>query len=175
MTAFTSLQAAWLVIDQRDDHTLQGFDDRRLRNPVESFRFATVKSSNVDNYFRHQVQYLNVHRNMEEHNVRETEHGIEAVRSGKLHAFIWDSPRLEYEAAKDCTLVTLGELIARSGYGVGLQKNSYWTSSVTLAVLGLHESGFMESLDNKWILSGADECAEKNAALATKTLGLRNM
>lgn len=55
-------------------------------------------------------------------------------------AFIWDSSRLEYEAAKDCELVTAGELFGRSGYGVGLQKNSPWTDAVTLAILDFHES-----------------------------------
>lgn len=38
-------------------------------------------------------------------------------------AFIWDSSRLEFEAAQDCELVTAGELFGRSGYGVGLQKD----------------------------------------------------
>lgn len=55
-------------------------------------------------------------------------------------AFIWDSSRLEYEAAKDCELVTAGELFGRSGYGIGLQKGSPWTDSVTLAILEFHES-----------------------------------
>ena len=55
-------------------------------------------------------------------------------------AFIWDSSRLEYEAAKDCELVTAGELFGRSGYGVGLQKGSPWTDAVTLAILEFHES-----------------------------------
>lgn len=55
-------------------------------------------------------------------------------------AFIWDSSRLEYEAAKDCELVTAGELFGRSGYGIGLQKSSPWTDSVTLAILDFHES-----------------------------------
>lgn len=55
-------------------------------------------------------------------------------------AFIWDSSRLEYEAAKDCELVTAGELFGRSGYGIGLQKSSPWTDAVTLAILEFHES-----------------------------------
>lgn len=55
-------------------------------------------------------------------------------------AFIWDSSRLEYEAAKDCELVTAGELFGRSGYGIGLQKGSPWTDAVTLAILDFHES-----------------------------------
>lgn len=55
-------------------------------------------------------------------------------------AFIWDSSRLEYEASKDCELVTAGELFGRSGYGIGLQKGSPWTDAVTLAILEFHES-----------------------------------
>ena len=39
-----------------------------------------------------------------------------------LKAFIWDSSRLEYEAARSCDLITAGDLFGRSGYGVGLQK-----------------------------------------------------
>lgn len=55
-------------------------------------------------------------------------------------AFIWDSSRLEYEASKDCELVTAGELFGRSGYGIGLQKSSPWTDAVTLSILEFHES-----------------------------------
>lgn len=55
-------------------------------------------------------------------------------------AFIWDSSRLEFEAAQDCQLVTAGELFGRSGYGVGLQKGSPWSESVTLSILDFHES-----------------------------------
>lgn len=65
-------------------------------------------------------------------------------------AFIWDSSRLEYEAAKDCELVTAGELFGRSGYGVGLQKGSPWTDAVTLAILEFHESKYLIFL--KWFL-----------------------
>jgi len=55
-------------------------------------------------------------------------------------AFIWDSSRLEFEAAQDCQLVTAGELFGRSGYGVGLQKGSPWSELVTLSILDFHES-----------------------------------
>ena len=58
----------------------------------------------------------------------------------ELQAFIWDSPRLEYEAANDCDLTTAGDLFGRSGLGIGLRKNSHWTHPVSLAVLELHES-----------------------------------
>ena len=58
----------------------------------------------------------------------------------KLQAFIWDSSRLDYEAAQNCDLVTAGELFGRSGYGIGLQKNSPWTQEISLQILALHES-----------------------------------
>jgi hypothetical protein len=45
--------------------------------------------------------------------------------TGSLSAFIWDSARLEYEAAKDCELSTSGELFGRSGYAIGLKKGFY--------------------------------------------------
>lgn len=66
-------------------------------------------------------------------------------------AFIWDSSRLEYEAAKDCELVTAGELFGRSGYGIGLQKGSPWTDAVTLAILDFHESKYLFLID-WWIV-----------------------
>jgi glutamate receptor ionotropic, NMDA 1 len=108
-------------------------------------------------------------------------------------AFIWDSSRLEYEAAKDCELVTAGELFGRSGYGIGLQKGSPWTDSVTLAILEFHESkyeeiiglrgdfndlfltgGFMESLDKEWIFHGnVQQCEQFEKT--PNTLGLKNM
>ncbi|XP_052120098.1 glutamate receptor ionotropic, kainate 5-like [Frankliniella occidentalis] len=94
----------------------------------------------------------------------------------KLMAFIWDSSRLDFEAAQDCELVTAGELFGRSGYGIGLQKGSPWADAVTLAILDFHESGFMESLDNKWILQGNLNLAQCEQNEKTpNTLGLKNM
>ncbi len=61
-------------------------------------------------------------------------------RHRDLQAFIWDSSRLEYEAANDCDLVTAGELFGRSGYGIGLAKDSPWTHDISLAILSFHES-----------------------------------
>lgn len=94
--------------------------------------------------------------------------------TGELDAFIWDSPRLEYESSQNCEFVLSGELFGRSGYCIGLQKNSFWTDEVTLSLLRMHESGFMESLDNKWILSGEKDCDSKIEQFPY-TLGMKNM
>ena len=67
------------------------------------------------------------------------ERGISSIFSSKLQAFIWDSSRLEYEAAKNCDLVTAGEMFGRSGFGVGMKQNSQWLKRMSLAILNMHE------------------------------------
>lgn len=73
-------------------------------------------------------------------NARKINNNANFIDFSKLMAFIWDSSRLEFEAAQDCELVTAGELFGRSGYGIGLQKGSPWADHVTLAILDFHES-----------------------------------
>ncbi len=79
---------------------------------------------------------------------------------------------LDYEAARDCSLVTVGELFGRSGFGIGLQQNSPWTSKISLKILNFHESGKMEQLDQKWIRQNFI-CSRGNNQ--PKTLGMNSM
>ncbi|KAG0716030.1 Glutamate [NMDA] receptor subunit 1 [Chionoecetes opilio] len=173
VASYTANLAAFLVLD-RPQTSLTGINDARLRNPMENFTYATVKGSSVDMYFRRQVELSNMYRTMEGNNYPDAEAAITAVKSGRLKAFIWDSSRLEYEAAQDCELVTAGELFGRSGYGIGLKKNSPWADRVTLAILEFHESGYMEELDNKWILQNQEDTCNTDEK-APATLGLKNM
>ncbi|XP_017847480.1 glutamate [NMDA] receptor subunit 1 [Drosophila busckii] len=174
VASYTANLAAFLVLE-RPKTKLSGINDARLRNTMENLTCATVKGSSVDMYFRRQVELSNMYRTMESNNYVTAEQAIQDVKKGKLMAFIWDSSRLEYEASKDCELVTAGELFGRSGYGIGLQKGSPWTDAVTLAILEFHESGFMEKLDKQWIFHGS---VQQNCELFEKTpntLGLKNM
>ena len=91
-----------------------------------------------------------------------------------LKAFIWDSSRLEYEAARSCDLITAGDLFGRSGYGVGLQKGSPWADKTTLAILDFHESGKMEDLDNKWILLNKEVKCDSKDDNSPATLGKKS-
>ncbi|CAO1443281.1 unnamed protein product [Diamesa serratosioi] len=173
VASYTANLAAFLVLE-RPKTKLSGINDARLRNTMENLTCATVKGSAVDMYFRRQVELSNMYRTMEANNYATAERAIQDVKDGKLMAFIWDSSRLEYEAAKDCELVTAGELFGRSGYGIGLQKGSPWTDAVTLAILDFHESGFMESLDKEWIFHGNVQTCEQFEK-TPNTLGLKNM
>ncbi|XP_048518841.1 glutamate [NMDA] receptor subunit 1 isoform X1 [Dendroctonus ponderosae] len=173
VASYTANLAAFLVLE-RPKTKLTGINDARLRNTMENLTCATVRSSAVDMYFRRQVELSNMYRTMEANNYDTAERAIADVKAGHLMAFIWDSSRLEFEAAQDCELVTAGELFGRSGYGIGLQKGSPWADDVTLAILDLHEGGFMEGLDNKWILQGNTQQCEQFEK-TPNTLGLKNM
>lgn len=167
VASYTANLAAFLVLDSREETpTLSGIDDPRLRSGDLDFNFATVKGSAVDWYLQSQVEYINLCRNMEEFNFNNVDETILALRSGTIDALIWDSTRLEWEVATDdkCSLGIAGEMFGSSDYGIGLQKDSYWTKNVTNRLLELHESGFMAELDKKWIAAGKSHSQMQNSA-----------
>ncbi|CAF4501442.1 unnamed protein product [Rotaria sp. Silwood1] len=173
VASYTANLAAFLVLD-RPKASISGINDARLRNPQEEFIYATVKGSSVDMYFKRQVELSTMYRTMESKNYLTAEDAIADLRRGNLTAFIWDSPRLEYEAAQDCDLVTAGELFGRSSYGIALRKKDAWISPLSHAILSFHEKGFMETLDNEWIFSkGTKQCSDQSSSPAT--LGVHNM
>lgn len=65
----------------------------------------------------------------------------------KLDAFIYDAAVLNYMAGRDdgCKLVTIGSgyIFATTGYGIALQKGSYWKRHVDLAILGIIGDGIL--------------------------------
>ncbi|KAK2120781.1 Glutamate receptor ionotropic, NMDA 1 [Saguinus oedipus] len=164
VASYTANLAAFLVLD-RPEERITGINDPRgwgrelqvslgrlgygsgepllepcpltlqLRNPSDKFIYATVKQSSVDIYFRRQVELSTMYRHMEKHNYESAAEAIQAVRDSKLHAFIWDSAVLEFEASQKCDLVTTGELFFRSGFGIGMRKDSPWKQNVSLSIL----------------------------------------
>ncbi|NWZ82499.1 NMDZ1 protein, partial [Poecile atricapillus] len=166
VASYTANLAAFLVLD-RPEERITGINDPRLRNPSDKFIYATVKQSSVDIYFRRQVELSTMYRHMEKHNYESAAEAIQAVRDNKLHAFIWDSAVLEFEASQKCDLVTTGELFFRSGFGIGMRKDSPWKQNVSLAILKSHENGFMEDLDKTWVRY--QECDSRSNAPATLT------
>uniref|UniRef100_A0A8C8EG97 Glutamate receptor n=1 Tax=Oncorhynchus tshawytscha TaxID=74940 RepID=A0A8C8EG97_ONCTS len=166
VASYTANLAAFLVLD-RPEERITGINDPRLRNPSDKFIYATVKQSSVDIYFRRQVELSTMYRHMEKHNYESAAEAIQAVRDNKLHAFIWDSAVLEFEASQKCDLVTTGELFFRSGFGIGMRKDSPWKQNVSLSILSSHENGFMEELDKTWVRY--QECDSRSNAPATLT------
>ncbi|KHN82043.1 Glutamate [NMDA] receptor subunit 1 [Toxocara canis] len=174
VASYTANLAAFLVLDQ-PEKGLTGVTDPRLRNPSANFSFGTVLDTNTYQYFKRHVELSTMYRNMEAHNVRVAAHAIRALINETLDAFIWDSTRLEFEAARNCELRTRGALFGRSAYGIGLQKNSPWTPHITNAILRLTESGKMEELYEKWIASATSKQCVQETHKSPARLGLTNM
>uniref|UniRef100_A0A8R1I205 PBPe domain-containing protein n=1 Tax=Caenorhabditis japonica TaxID=281687 RepID=A0A8R1I205_CAEJA len=168
VASYTANLAAFLVLDQ-PEKGLTG-----LRNPSANFSFGTVLNSNVYQYFKRHVELSSMFRKMEPHNVHRASEAVHSLLNGTLDAFIWDSTRLDFEAARHCELRTRGSLFGRSAYGIGLQKNSPWTPHITSAILRMSESGVMENLDQKWIDRGGPNCVVE-AHKSPARLGLVNM
>nr|KAG5704000.1 hypothetical protein BaRGS_032089 [Batillaria attramentaria] len=81
VASYTANLAAFLVLD-RPEARISGIDDPRLRNPTEFFKYATVKDSAVEMYFKRQVELSTMYRNMEGKNYHNAENAIQAVRDG---------------------------------------------------------------------------------------------
>uniref|UniRef100_A0AC35U771 PBPe domain-containing protein n=1 Tax=Rhabditophanes sp. KR3021 TaxID=114890 RepID=A0AC35U771_9BILA len=174
VASYTANLAAFLVLDQ-PERGLSGITDPRLRNPSANYTFATVYDTNTYQYFKRSVELSTMFRKMEAHNVLEAETAINDLLNDTLDAFIWDSTRLEYEASKHCELRTRGSIFGRSGYGLGLQKNSPWTPHMTLAILKLSENGTLNMLNKKWIHDAGKIPCDVKDRTAPARLGLSNM
>ena len=57
----------------------------QLRNPTESFNFATVKNSAIEEYFKRQVEFTTMYRTMENENFDTVEDAIFAVENGQVY------------------------------------------------------------------------------------------
>ncbi|XP_072025956.1 glutamate receptor ionotropic, NMDA 1-like isoform X1 [Amphiura filiformis] len=150
VASYTANLAAYLVLD-KPKGGIMGINDARIRNPSASFKYATVQRSSVETYFKRQVELSSMYLFMKDRNYKNAQDAIDALKRDEIQAFIWDSAMLDYEAARDCSLVTVGELFGRSGFGIGLRFNSPWTYKMSLKILNFHENGVMEELDSKWI------------------------
>ncbi|XP_071438571.1 glutamate [NMDA] receptor subunit 1-like [Hetaerina americana] len=177
VASYTANLAAFLVLE-RPYSKPTGLQDAMLLNRFGNLTCATVKGSAVEMFFQRQVELSRLYEDMEAINYDTADQAIQDVKNGKLKAFIWDSPRLEFEAAMDCELVTTGELFGQSGYAIGMQKDSPWTNKVTLAILEMQEEGYMNLLEKKWFPRVREglQCDEiQPAEKSSNALGLKNM
>lgn len=56
----------------------------QLRNPTDTFKFATVKNSAIEEYFKRQVEFTTMYRTMENQNLNTVEEAIFAVENGQV-------------------------------------------------------------------------------------------
>ncbi|GAA6236332.1 glutamate receptor ionotropic, NMDA 2A-like, partial [Lates japonicus] len=114
--------------------------------------FGTVPNGSTERNIR--KNYPDMHQYMTKYHQNGVQDALISLKTGKLDAFIYDAAVLNYMAGRDdgCKLVTIGSgyIFATTGYGIALQKGSYWKRLVDLAILGIIGDG--EALIHKHIL-----------------------
>ncbi|XP_073698779.1 glutamate receptor ionotropic, NMDA 2A [Garra rufa] len=138
------------------------------------FRFGTVPNGSTERNIR--KNYPDMHQYMVKYHQTGVQDALVSLKTGKLDAFIYDAAVLNYMAGRDdgCKLVTIGSgyIFATTGYGIALQKGSYWKRLVDLAILGIIGDGEMEELEAQWLTGICHN--EKNEVMSSQ-LDVDNM
>jgi len=96
------------------------------------------------------------------------ESAVKSVREDDL-AFIGDQPILEFvNSQQPCDTMIVKHVLQMQSYAFGLQLRSEWTNHLSVHMLYLKETGYIQSLRMKWWDEQA-ECIEKKDPLNTPT------
>ncbi|XP_063067277.1 glutamate receptor ionotropic, NMDA 2A [Engraulis encrasicolus] len=176
LASYTANLAAFMIQEEFVDQ-VTGLSDKKFQSPYSfspPFRFGTVPNGSTERNIR--KNYPDMHQYMVKYHQTGVQDALLSLKSGKLDAFIYDAAVLNYMAGRDdgCKLVTIGSgyVFATTGYGIALQKGSYWKRHVDLAILGIIGDGEMEELEAQWLTGICHN--EKNEVMSSQ-LDIDNM
>ncbi|XP_061626331.1 glutamate receptor ionotropic, NMDA 2A isoform X3 [Phyllopteryx taeniolatus] len=176
LASYTANLAAFMIQEEFVDQ-VTGLSDKKFQSPYSyspPFRFGTVPNGSTERNIR--KNYPDMHQYMTKYHQSGVQDALVSLKTGKLDAFIYDAAVLNYMAGRDdgCKLVTIGSgyIFATTGYGIALQKGSYWKRLVDLAILGIIGDGEMEELEAQWLTGICHN--EKNEVMSSQ-LDVDNM
>ncbi|XP_028827814.1 LOW QUALITY PROTEIN: glutamate receptor ionotropic, NMDA 2A [Denticeps clupeoides] len=176
LASYTANLAAFMIQEEFVDQ-VTGLSDKKFQSPYSfspPFRFGTVPNGSTERNIR--KNYPDMHQYMVKYHQTGVQDALVSLKTGKLDAFIYDAAVLNYMAGRDdgCKLVTIGSgyVFATTGYGIALQKGSYWKRHVDLAILSIIGDGEMEELEAQWLTGICHH--EKNEVMSSQ-LDVDNM
>uniref|UniRef100_A0A1A8HKQ0 Glutamate receptor n=1 Tax=Nothobranchius korthausae TaxID=1143690 RepID=A0A1A8HKQ0_9TELE len=176
LASYTANLAAFMIQEEFVDQ-VTGLSDKKFQSPYSyspPFRFGTVPNGSTERNIR--KNYPDMHQYMTKYHQTGVTDALISLKTGKLDAFIYDAAVLNYMAGRDdgCKLVTIGSgyIFATTGYGIALQKGSYWKRLVDLAILSIIGDGEMEELEALWLTGICHN--EKNEVMSSQ-LDVDNM
>uniref|UniRef100_A0A3P9MS25 Glutamate receptor n=1 Tax=Poecilia reticulata TaxID=8081 RepID=A0A3P9MS25_POERE len=176
LASYTANLAAFMIQEEFVDQ-VTGLSDKKFQKPHSyspPFRFGTVPNGSTERNIR--KNYPDMHQYMTKYHQTGVVDALVSLKTGKLDAFIYDAAVLNYMAGRDdgCKLVTIGSgyIFATTGYGIALQKGSYWKRLVDLAILSIIGDGEMEELEAQWLTGICHN--EKNEVMSSQ-LDVDNM
>uniref|UniRef100_A0AAF5D3Z3 Uncharacterized protein n=1 Tax=Strongyloides stercoralis TaxID=6248 RepID=A0AAF5D3Z3_STRER len=176
LAVYTANLAAFMIT-RVQFHDLTGVDDYRLRHAADQspeFTFSTVENGNTHENMKRNWKELNNYVTSRKLFVDNVSAGIDAVRKGKLQAFIYDAVPLDYLAGKDanCELIMVGKWASMTGYGIGFPKNSPYLKEVNKFLMEYQKSGYLERIQNFWITGACQK--DFNGQSQSAPLGIEN-
>jgi len=167
MTTYTATLTA-VQVKQDNTDVLKGFKDPKLTNPSDSYKFATLKSSSMQEYFRFSDNdvYQKMNAFMDAYNTDSSKSGAQKLLTGELQAFIAEYPVLQYHVSqqKDCLLRAIKTSNGQSSWNVAFRKNSPWKNMISKKILEYKEKGLLDDIITRWIKS---KCVTQNAVNPT--------
>ncbi|XP_074594832.1 glutamate receptor ionotropic, kainate 2-like [Brevipalpus obovatus] len=108
--------------------------------------------------------------------VDSNERGIDRVKKGE-YAFLMESTSIEYVMERECDLYQVNGVLDSKSYGIATPQRSKWREMLSDRIVGLHESGTLSVLKDKWW--SMKMCEPKDGAQkasgAASELGLANV
>nr|XP_009859789.2 glutamate receptor ionotropic, NMDA 2A-like [Ciona intestinalis] len=176
LAMYTANLAAFMIQEESED-VITGLTDKRFTNPTATnppFRFGTVPNGSTELNMR--TYYPLYHRYMEGYNMESLNDAVEALKTRKLDAFLYDYAVLKYAAGKDkdCEMNVIRKPSFTSGYGVVFTKHSPWKEKFDIVLLNLMQNGYIERISNVW-LTGLCGLPTKSRDFTSSRLDISNM
>jgi ionotropic glutamate receptor NMDA 2B len=148
LAIYTANLAAFMIT-REEFFNLSGVQDSRLTNPLSMkppFRFGTTPNGATD--FIMKKNFPEMQSYMRSFNEKSVKLGTNAVKQGRLDAFIYDATVLEYLVGQDdeCNMLTVGSWFAMTGYGIAFPKKSNWIDLFNERLMTYRENGDLERL-----------------------------
>ena len=142
LAAFLTITNAYIPIESASDLPTQTM-----------YNYGTVDGSQIESFFKHTniTYYQQMYMHMKITNgaiVRRVDDGFRQVQNEK-YAFLWDSPVIRHETAKNCDIMEIGSPFDLKGYGIATQKNSPYTERLSWVILKLNDEGVLYRLEGK--------------------------
>ncbi|XP_031571820.1 glutamate receptor ionotropic, NMDA 2A-like [Actinia tenebrosa] len=147
---YTANLAAFMV-QKEQAHYIDSINDSIIQNPSKSLlRFTTIRDTSVENYFK--VNYPRIFKYMRQYQFNHSSDGVQAVKDGKIDAFIWEAVTLDRYVANDsrCNLLTVGKQFDKNGFAAVFSKGSEWTKKVSEKIMEYQTSEEYRQMAEKW-------------------------